>query len=262
MSPSPSIGVFDSGIGGLGVFSEIRRLLPHSDLVYLADHARAPYGVRSLAEIEDRSHQVTEWLIGQGCALVTIACNTASTAALAQLRISHPHVVFVGMEPAIKPAVAVTGRQRVGVVATAATFQGALFASAVDRFASDVDVVTAACPNWVTIVEEGDIEGPRARSEVAACLSPLVEAQVDVVVLACTHFGALAALIRRELGPEVIVIDPAPAVAGQTARVAGELGAGGGSGLTLLYSTASPRLLEAAAASHGVPGAATLLPLP
>src|SRR5690554_907717 len=123
------IGIFDSGVGGLGVLGEIRRLLPTADLAYVADHAAAPYGIRSLAEVEERSRLMATWLESQGSRVITSACNTASAAALQRLRREYPDLVFVGMEPAVKPAASLTGSGRVGVVATSATFQGELFAS-------------------------------------------------------------------------------------------------------------------------------------
>ncbi len=255
------IGVFDSGVGGLGVLAEIRRLLPHSDLIYVADHDAAPYGVRSLEEVRARAETVARWMIEEGCDVVTIACNTASAAALHHLRALHPHVAFVGMEPAMKPAATSSRSGVVGVVATSATFQGELFASVVNRFARDVEVVTAACPRWVELVEEGVTEGPEALAEVERCLKPMIEAGVDVVVLACTHYPALWKPITTVLGPGVRLIDPAPAVARQTARLA-EPRHRGGTGRTSLLSTGDPDALASAADRLGVAGDAGLLPLP
>ncbi len=255
------IGVFDSGVGGLGVLSGIRRLLPQADLIYLADHEGGPYGTRSLEEVRSRSERVARWMIGQGCGVVTIACNTASAAALHHLRDAHPEVSFVGMEPAMKPAAAYSRVGRVGVVATAATFQGELFASVMDRFARDVEVVTAACPSWVELVERGITEGPEAGEEVRRCLEPMIDAGVDVVVLACTHYPALWTTIAGVLGPDVRLIDPAPAVARQTARVAGPRDSRGDGSISL-FSTADPGALAAAARRVGVDGDAGLLPLP
>lgn len=255
------IGVFDSGVGGLSVMAEIRRLLPESDLIYLADHAWGPYGTRSLEQVRARSGTVADWMIAQGCEVVTIACNTASAAALHHLRAVHPEVAFVGMEPAMKPAATASRSRRVGVVATRATFQGELFASVVDRFARGVRVVTAACPRWVEMVEQGLTEGEEVTKEVRRCLEPMIESGVDVLVLACTHYPALRATIAAVLGPGVHLIDPAPAVARQTARKAGKRHGIGGS-RTALYSTADPDALARAAGRLGVDGSVALLPLP
>ena len=253
------IGVFDSGVGGLGILAEIRRLLPTADLVYLADHSHAPYGVRSLDEVNLRCEEVVEWMIGRGCSVIVIACNTASAAALHSLRRRHAEIAFVGMEPALKPAVQTTGTGRVGVVATAATFQGELFASVVDRFAAGVQVVTAACPRWVELVERGNLSGPNVAAEVRQCLEPLLTASVDVVVLACTHYPALTPVISEVMGPSVEIIDPAPAVARQTARIAGRER---GAGTTELVTTGNLASLTAAVGRRGIEGSLALLPLP
>jgi glutamate racemase len=256
------IGVFDSGVGGLGILAEVHRLLPGADLLYLADHARAPYGTRSLVEVKGRCEEVADLLAARGCEVITIACNTASAAALHHLRALRPSLAFVGMEPAVKPAASATVTGRVGVVATAATFQGELFASVVDRFAAGIDVTTVPCPEWVGLVEEGVVGGPRAEAAVRRCLEPLRTAGVDVVVLACTHYPVLRDVIEAVMGPGVTVIDPAPAVAAQTARVARARGAAGGSGAVRVTTTGDPTPLAAAVSRHGLDATASVLPLP
>ena len=255
------IGVFDSGVGGLGVLRHVRSQLPTADLVYVADHAAAPYGTRSLAEVEERAELCASWLAAQGCRVVTIACNTASAAALHALRRRMPDVDFVGMEPAVKPAAEVTGTGRVGVVATAATFQGELFASVVARFASGVEVLPAACPTWVELVEEGRTRGPEVASEVRRCLKPLLDAGIDTLVLACTHYPALLEAIEAVVGPNVRIIDPAPAVASQTARLARRRGVDTGRGRTELVSTSDRDRLLAAAERMGIVAPARVLAL-
>lgn len=222
------IGVFDSGVGGLSVLRQIRKTLPRADLTYVADRARAPYGLRSLEEVEAIAIDVGGRLIERGASCLVVACNTASAAALETLR-SRFTVPIVGMEPAVKPAALASRTGKVAVVATAVTFQGRLFESVVSRFARDVDVMTAACPQWVDLVESGVVEGSEAEAEVGRVLDPMIAAGADVVVLACTHFSFLSGVIT-DLYP-VEVIDPAPAVAAQTARVAP--GVDGGGTLTL-----------------------------
>lgn len=212
------IGIFDSGVGGLSVLTEIRRALPRADLLYVADRARAPYGNRTLTEVESISQDVAGWLLDRGATCLVAACNTASAAALDSLRSAHPDVPVVGMEPAVKPAAAITKSHKVAVLATAATFQGRLFESVVTRFADGVEVIARACPEWVEMVEEGTVAGPRAETAVAAVVDPLVDEGADVIVLACTHFAFLKPTIQRLSGLEVL--DPAVAVAAQTARVA------------------------------------------
>jgi glutamate racemase len=221
------IGVFDSGVGGLTVLTEIRRLLPSADLLYLADQARAPYGVRSLDEVAEMAEQASLWLLERGADMVTIACNTASAAALHSLRARHPAVRFVGMEPAVKPAAVRTATGVIGVVATAATFQGELFASVVQRHSLGATILTQACPGWVELVEAGVIQGPAARKQVESCLTPILQGGADTLVLGCTHFGFLVPLIEEVVGPSIAIIDPAPAVARQVERIApsrGEVG--------------------------------------
>ncbi|MFZ0013649.1 MAG: glutamate racemase [Acidimicrobiia bacterium] len=212
------IGVFDSGVGGLSVLAAIRDRIPHADLLYVADRARAPFGTRSIGEVETIAHEITGWLIEAGADTIVVACNTASAAALHSIRSSHPALPVVGMEPAVKPAAASTSTGTVAVYATAVTFQGALFDATVSRFAAGVEVLTRACPEWVDMVERGVVAGPEAERIVGDALADAVRAGADQIVLACTHFSFLTPLIERITG--ISVIDPAPAVATQTARVA------------------------------------------
>jgi glutamate racemase len=235
------IGVFDSGVGGLSVLTEIRRLLPRADLLYLADQKRAPYGVRSLDEVASMANDVTGWLLDRGASVVTIACNTASAAALHHLRALHPGVPFVGMEPAVKPAAVTTRSGVIGVVATAATFQGELFASVVQRHSHGARIVTQACPSWVELVEASMVEGPEARGQVERCLAPILDEGADTLVLGCTHFGYLVPLIEQVAGPGLTIIDPAPAVARQVARIAS---ADAGEGRLRLATSGDPARLE------------------
>jgi glutamate racemase len=213
------IGVFDSGIGGLGVLRYILQDLPNADIIYIADQGNAPYGPRPLSELADIAADISRRLIAQGASTIVIACNTASSAALHSLRQTFPGTRFVGMEPALKPASVGTKSGVIGVLATEATFQSELFESAVHRFAGNSEVTTAACPDWVELVESGVVEGPEAEAAVRARVTPLLEEGADTLVLACTHFPVLAPLITAVVGPDVAVVDPAPAVARQVARV-------------------------------------------
>jgi glutamate racemase len=231
------IGVFDSGVGGLSVLREIRRLLPEADLLYLADQGRAPYGVRSLEEVAAMSAQVSEWLLEQGATSIVIACNTASAAALHRLRAEHAGVPFVGMEPAVKPAAIETSTGVIGVLATAATFQGELFASVLERHGSGMTVLTRACPRWVELVEAGIVAGEAARAAVTTCIQPLLGSGADTLVLGCTHFSFLAPLIADVAGVGVRIVDPGPAVAQQVGRVAPD---SVGSARTVLATSGDP----------------------
>jgi len=224
MSNSGFIGIFDSGVGGLSVWREIIRQLPHEDTLYLADQAHVPYGSRWLAEVREFSEGIVRFLLVQGAKIIVIACNTASAAALHYLRRTFPNVPFVGMEPAVKPAVEQTCNGVVGVIATQSTFQGDLFASLVERYAGDVRVLTQICPGLVEAVEAGALDAPETEALLRRCLTPLVEAGVDQLVLGCTHYPFLRPIIERLVGASVRVIDPAPSVARQTGRVLAQQG--------------------------------------
>lgn len=224
------IGVFDSGLGGMSVVVELRRLLPRADILYYADSGRAPYGPRPLEQVRTFSEQITSHLLEAGADMVIVACNAASAASLHELRRRHAAVPFVGMEPAVKPAAATTRSGVVGVLTTAATFQGALFSSVIDRFATDVTVEAAICDGWVELVEAGDTEGPAVEEAVRRHVQPLLAAGADTLVLGCTHYPFLAAAIGRVAGPAVTLVDPAPAVARQAQRIAMEIDASEGTG--------------------------------
>ncbi len=214
------IGVFDSGVGGLSVLRQIRIEIPDADLLYVADRGRAPYGLRPLSEVRAFSHEIAEWLLARGASTLVVACNTASAAALDDLRSTHHEVPIVGMEPAVKPAALSTKSRVIAVFATAATFQGRLFESVVSRFTEGVEVIPRACPKWVEIVEDGQTEGEDVMALLESDIRPVLEMGADTVVLGCTHFSFLRPAIEVLVGPEVTVIDPANAVARQTARVA------------------------------------------
>jgi glutamate racemase len=216
------VGVFDSGIGGLGVYAEMRTLLPDVDIVYVADQGFGMYGERTLEEVRHRSELITGWLIGKGVGVVVVACNSASAAALHHLRAKFPEVPFVGMEPAVKPAAERTRNGRIGVLATEATFQGTLFASVVDRFAFDREVITRACPGLAAAIENDD---PAMNGLIAEYVGDVVDRGADVIVLGCTHYSLVKERIAAVAG-DVEVIDPAPAVARQVARFVDGRGAG------------------------------------
>ena len=213
------IGVFDSGVGGLSVWREIVAQLPDESTLYFADQGHIPYGPRPMLEIRAFSEAITRFLLEQGCRIIVVACNAASAAALAYLRATFPAVPFVGMEPAVKPAVQTTHAGRVGVMATPATFQGELFASVVERFARSVQLVRQVCPGLVEQVEAGRLDTPDTEALLRKYLEPMMTAGVDTIVLGCTHYPFLAPVIQRIVGPGVSVIDPSPAVARQVRRV-------------------------------------------
>lgn len=218
MLPSAPIGIFDSGLGGLSVAREIHALVPGEDLLYLADSAWCPYGGRPLADIQQRAHHLTEQLLGAGAKLIVVACNTATIAAVESLRATYP-VGFVGMEPAVKPAVAATRSGVVGILATGAALSGEKFHQLVARHAAGVRVITQPCPGLVEQVERGELTSPATESLVRAHVEPLLAQGVDVLVLGCTHYPLLRPMIQRVAGPDVRLVDTGAAVARQLARM-------------------------------------------
>jgi glutamate racemase len=218
MSATP-IGVFDSGVGGLSVLRAMRQQLPHESIIFVADQAHVPYGPRPLVEVRQFSEAITRYLLAQGAKLMVVACNTASAAALHDLRETFPQIPFVGMEPAVKPAVEQTKSGVVGVLATPATFQGDLYASVLERFATDVTILQDTCPGLVSQIEAGELDTPKTRAILEKALAPMKAQGVDRVVMGCTHYPFVIPLIEEIAGPQVKVIDPAPAVARQVGRL-------------------------------------------
>ena len=213
------VGVFDSGVGGLSILRAIRQQMPEEPVIYFGDQTHIPYGPRPLLQVRDFSEGITRFLLEHEAKLIVVACNAASAAALTYLRETFPQMGFVGMEPAIKPAAEHTETGVVGVLATPATFQGALFASVVERFANGVELLKDACPGLVQQIEAGDLDGPETRRILEKALHPMLERNIDTVVLGCTHYPFVIDLIQDIVGPKVRVIDPAPAVARQAGRL-------------------------------------------
>jgi glutamate racemase len=215
----PKIGVLDSGIGGLSVLREIHRLLPEYPTIYVADQLHLPYGPRPTHEIRACVFSIVEFLMGQGAAVIGLACNTASAAGLLPLREAFLDMPFVGMEPAVKPAAEATRTGVVGVLATRTTAEGALYESVLDRYARDVQVITQVAPELVEIAEAQSQHTPEGRAVIRHILDPLLAAGADQIVLACTHFPLVADAIQDIVGSGVTLVDPSPAIARQTARV-------------------------------------------
>lgn len=211
------IGIFDSGVGGLSVFREIKKVLPEQSYIYYSDNAHCPYGEKSREYIIDRAREITRFLLGKGCEIIVVACNTATAAAIKTLREEFP-VKFIGMEPAIKPAAHMTRTGVVGVLATAGTLKATKYIDTREKWAADIRIVEHIGQGFVELVERGAVSGPEAEEVVKASLLPLLEAGADTIVLGCTHYPFLIDTISKVAGerfPErpVTVIDPAPAVA-------------------------------------------------
>jgi len=218
-SETPHIGIFDSGVGGLSVLRAVREQMPQESVIYFGDQGHVPYGSRSMEQIQSFSEGITRFLLDQGTKIIVIACNTASAAALKYLREKFPDVQFVGMEPAVKPAAEHTQTGKVGVLATPATFQGALYASVVERFANGVELLQSPCHGLVQQIEQGNLDGEETHKILQDALLPMLEKNIDTVVLGCTHYPFVIPLIQRIVGENVRVIDPAPSVARQAGRL-------------------------------------------
>ena len=217
------IGVFDSGVGGLSVLRAIRHRLPGADLLYVADTGHAPYGDRGEDYVCDRSRRIAEFLHDRGARVLVVACNTATAAAVAALRQDWPDLPIVGVEPGIKPAVALSKTRRVGVLATTGTLASAKFRRLAEEHAAGATLVLQPCPGLADAIEAIDPDAGQ-QAGLAALVEqygrPLREAEVDVAVLGCTHYIFARAHFERAL-PGVALLDTAEAVARQTARLAG-----------------------------------------
>ncbi len=220
---SAPIGMFDSGAGGLAVLAEVRRQLPGEDVIYYADGAYFPYGPRRPDEIRARAAAVTRELLARNAKAIVVACNTATSAAIDQLRAEFD-VPFVGMEPALKPAAAATLRGRVALLVTPGTARGDKLAALIDRYGVEVAVDTIEAPGLAERVEAGAIDDEEARAMVRRHLERLRVGGADVLALGCTHYAFLRPLIEREAGEGVLVIEPSEAVVRQVARVLDERG--------------------------------------
>ncbi len=241
------IGVFDSGVGGLSVLQEIQQLLPRESLLYVGDCGHIPYGEKTPEFIRQRCEVMAGFFREQGAKALVIACNTATVAGVADLRQRYPDWPMVGMEPAVKPAAAATRTGVVGVLATTGTLQSAKFAALLDRFASDVRVVTQPCPGLVERIEAGDLQSPALCQLLAGYVEPLLAAGCDTIILGCTHYPFLKPLLRDMIGPSISLIDTGAAVARQLQRLLGErdLLATGPARDARFWTSASPGHLQA-----------------
>ncbi len=210
-----TIGILDSGVGGLSVLLEIRKLLPENHVLYIGDSAWCPYGTKSSEQILERVSALTELLMTQGAQIIVIACNSATIHTIEQLRKRYA-IPFVGMEPAIKPAAAATHSGVIGVLATEASLAGSKFHRLLDTHGEGAQVITTPCPEFVETVERGILEGEDVESSIDAITRPLLQQGVDTLVLGCTHYPFLKSTIQSLVGPEVRLIDTGEAVARRT----------------------------------------------
>lgn len=244
--PSAPVGVMDSGVGGLSVLGEIQRLLPNESLLYVADCGHVPYGEKSADYIRERCRHIAEFFRAQGAKAMVLACNTATVAAVADLRERYPGWPLVGMEPAVKPAAAATRSGVVGVLATTGTLQSAKFAALLDRFASDVQVITQPCPGLVELIETGDLGSPALRELLRGYVQPLLQGGCDTLILGCTHYPFLRPLLADMVPASVAIIDTGAAVARQLQRLLAmrDLLGEGPALDTRFWSSAAPQSLE------------------
>ncbi len=263
-SPAPCLGVFDSGLGGLTVLAALRRRLPRARLLYAADSAYAPYGERDAAYVIERSRVLTRFLLAEGAQLLVVACNTATALAIAELRREWPGVPFVGIEPAIKPALAARGQADgpVGVLATPATLGSDRFRTLLARHGADSPVLLQPCPGLAEAIETRGPQDPATLDLLRDLCAPLKAAGCTRVVLGCTHYPLLAEAILRVFGePAPQLLDPADAVAAQAARLAGELPGCAAAAPLRAWSNGDAQLLRRVAAACGI-AIDTVLPLP
>ena len=211
------IGIFDSGLGGISVWQALHDALPEESLIYLGDGARCPYGARTLEEVRDFTFEAVERLLSEGCKMIVVACNTATAVAIDTLR-SRYRIPFVGMEPAVKPAALSSQSGVIGVLATKASFSGALYLASEARYGERVKIIRAVGEGFVEIVESGAEHTPEAVELVRSAVEPMIEAGADRIVLGCTHYPFLADTIAEVIGNRAVeIIDPAPAVARRAA---------------------------------------------
>lgn len=243
-----SIGVFDSGVGGLSVLQALRHAQPQACLHYVADSAFAPYGERHDEEIRDRSRRIVEHLLAQGARLIVVACNTATAAAIDALRREHPDTPFVGVEPGVRPAIALSRRKRIAVMATEATLRSERFRALVQREAAGGFAHLQPCPGLAAAIERDDADSPELQALVTRYAEAVRAADVDVVALGCTHYPFVRDDIARVLGDEVMLLDTADAVAAQAARVWGAPAVEAHAASCRLETTGDPQQLRRFAA--------------
>ena len=212
------IGIFDSGVGGTSIWKEIVKKLPNENTIYLADSANAPYGNKSQNEILALSTKNTELLLERGCKIIVVACNTATTNAITELRNKYS-VPFIGIEPAIKPAALQTKTKKVGILATKGTLSSTLFHSTSSLFAKGITIIEREGKGLVELIETGQMDSPKMRNLLSEYINPMLEENIDSLVLGCTHYPYLIPLLREVLPSNVRIIDSGEAVARQTHAV-------------------------------------------
>ena len=244
MDNNNPIGLFDSGIGGTSIWKEIHQLLPGESTIYLADSKNAPYGQKSKDEIIALSCKNTEMLLDLNAKIIVVACNTATTNAIKELRAKYD-VPFIGIEPAIKPAAHHSKTQTIGILATKGTLSSELFNKAVEMY-QDTHIVEQVGYGLVQLIEDGQIESKEMDRLLHTYLAPMIEANIDYLVLGCSHYPYLIPQIRKILPAHIQIIDSGQAVARQTQKILQEkVGFGhGGHPFHTFYTNADPKVLS------------------
>lgn len=217
MNTNP-IGIFDSGVGGTSIWKEIHRLLPYENTIYLADSANAPYGSKGKEVITNLSIKNTEYLLQKECKLIVVACNTATTNAIGLLRETY-QVPFIGIEPAIKPAAMNSKTKAIGILATKGTLTSELFYATTSLYAQGHKVIEQVGEGLVELIEMGKIDSEEMRTLLKTHLKPMLEANIDYLVLGCTHYPYLIPLLLELLPKHIKIIDSGEAVARQTKTI-------------------------------------------
>ncbi|WP_397364787.1 glutamate racemase [Olleya sp. R77988] len=212
------IGVFDSGVGGTSIWKAIHKLLPNENTIYLADSINAPYGPKGKEAIIALSEKNTEYLLNQNCKLIVVACNTATTNAISHLRKKYD-VPFIGIEPAIKPAALQTQTKAIGILATKGTLSSELFYNTSQLYSNGIKIIEQEGEGIVQLIENGNINSPQMKGLLINYLSPMIKANVDYLVLGCTHYPYLIPQLLEVLPKHVKIIDSGEAVARQTKTV-------------------------------------------
>jgi glutamate racemase len=245
MSSTNSIGLFDSGVGGTSIWKEIHQLLPHENTIYLADSKNAPYGKRSKQEIIDLSCKNVDALLEQNCKIIVIACNTATTNAIKELRNKYD-VPIIGIEPAIKPAANLSETQTIGILATKGTLNSDLFNRQVESY-TNVKILEQVGYGLVELIEKGQIDSEEMRNLLKIYLRPMIKANMDYLVLGCSHYPYLIPTIKKIIPSHIKIIDSGEAVARQTKSILEEnelLNNSKNKSTQLFYTNGDPTVLK------------------
>ena len=239
------IGLFDSGIGGTSIWKEVNALMPFENTIYIADSKNAPYGLKSKEEIIALSCKNTEFLLNNNCKIIVVACNTATTNAIKELRAKYD-VPFIGIEPAIKPAALHSKTQTIGILATKGTLNSELFHKSVENH-PDVKIIEQIGHGLVQLIENGDINSTEMEELLKSYLNPMVEKNIDYLVLGCSHYPYLIPQIQKIIPSHIKIIDSGEAVAKQTQKIIEQnhlLNSSKEKSSQIFYTNSEPEVLE------------------